>query len=213
MRRYKWKLLILFSIFFIFNTKLSAQNSIRALITDSATHEKLAGVVMVVKGTNNAAETDSVGNIELKGIPDGTQIVEVSYIGYQKQSIRLQFPLMNGKTIPVLLQQEQSELDANNNLNAPPETKQRRTNEIMAKYSDKVTELNKQLAEVQKPPEASPEVPVASTEPAPAPEVAEVSTPFPKSKVQETVYHGTKEDFNAFDKSKIGTATDEGWWG
>ena len=112
MRRYKWKLLVLLSIFFIFNTKLSAQNSIRALITDSATHEKLAGVVMVVKGTNNASETDSVGNIELKGIPDGAQIIEVSYIGYQKQSISLQFPQMNGKTIAVLLQQELSELEA-----------------------------------------------------------------------------------------------------
>ena len=47
--------------------------------------------------------------------------------------------------------QEQSELDAINLLNQPPETKQRRTNEVTAKYTDKVNELNQQLSDVQKP--------------------------------------------------------------
>jgi outer membrane receptor for ferrienterochelin and colicins len=112
MRQYKWKLLLLVSIFSIFNIKLIAQNTLRAIVTDSVMHEKLAGVVIVVRGTTYAAATDSLGNIEIKGIPDGNQIIEVSYIGYQKRAISVQFPQMNGKLLQIALQEEQSELEA-----------------------------------------------------------------------------------------------------
>lgn len=112
MKQYKWKLLLLVSIFCICHIKLSAQNTLRAVVTDSATHEKLAGVVIAVRGTTNAGATDSLGNIEIKAIPDGSQIIEVSYIGYQKRAISVQFPQMNGKLLQIALQEEQSELEA-----------------------------------------------------------------------------------------------------
>lgn len=102
---------MLLSVFCIFNFTLTAQNTFRAVITDSITGEKLAGVVIVVKGTTNSAETDSIGNALINGIPDGQQTIEVSYIGYQKKSVAAQFPQMSGKPFTIRMQPDQSELE------------------------------------------------------------------------------------------------------
>jgi len=110
MKVYTQRVLIALGILFTFSLELSAQNTFRAAVIDSATHEKLAGVVIVVKGTINSAETDSIGNAEIKNIPNGPQVIELTYIGYQKQSIPVTFPQMNGKIFAIKLQQDQSEL-------------------------------------------------------------------------------------------------------
>ena len=110
MKRFQWKMLALLAIFFINNFKLNAQNTFNALVMDSSTHEKLAGVVMLVKGTTSSGATDSIGNIAITGIPDGQQAIEVSYIGYQKRTLLVQFPLLNKKPQTVLLMADQSEL-------------------------------------------------------------------------------------------------------
>jgi len=111
MKGYAQRVLIALSILFTYNVELSAQNTFRAEVTDSVTLEKLAGVVIVVKGTTNSAETDSIGNAEIKNIPGGPQVIEVTYIGYQKQHIAVQFPQMNGKVIAIRLQSDQSQLE------------------------------------------------------------------------------------------------------
>lgn len=111
MKRNIWKLLVVSCIFLMAINKLSAQNILRVAVTDSATKEKLAGVVIVVKGTTNSSETDSIGYAELKNIPNGQQTIDVTYIGYQKQELTLQFPLPNNKPINIKLQQDQTELE------------------------------------------------------------------------------------------------------
>jgi outer membrane receptor for ferrienterochelin and colicins len=110
MKRYVWKMAGLLFIFAIWHIKLSAQNTFKAMITDSITQENLNSVVIVVKGTTNSAGTDSAGNAEITNIPNGNQVIDVSYIGYQKQSIPVQFPQMNGKVFTIKLQPDQSEL-------------------------------------------------------------------------------------------------------
>ena len=106
----KWKLLLLCSILSICTFKLTAQNTFSAVVTDSITGEKLAGVVAVLKGTTNSAATDSVGNISLSDIPSGNQIIEFSYIGYAKKAKTFSFPLSTGQLLVVKLNAEEAEL-------------------------------------------------------------------------------------------------------
>lgn len=110
MKLYKWKILCFIAIFCICNITLSAQNTFKALITDSTSGEKLVGVVAVVKGTNNSAASDSLGNIEIRNIADGTQTIELSYIGYTKLALVLSFPQMNGKVQTIRMKEEEAEL-------------------------------------------------------------------------------------------------------
>jgi outer membrane receptor for ferrienterochelin and colicins len=111
MKKYKWKTYAMMYVFCICNINVYAQNTIRAIVTDSLTHEKLAGVVIVLHGTTTSAESDSIGNAYLSGLPDGIQAIDVSYIGYQKKSVTIQMPQMNGQSIKINLLQDQSELE------------------------------------------------------------------------------------------------------
>ena len=111
MKNYKSKLFLFLSIFLLCNIKLTAQNTFKAVVTDSATGEKLMGVVVVVKGTSSSDATDSTGYIELKAISDGPHSIDISYIGYQKQSLTVQFPQAGTKLLSIRLQPDQSELE------------------------------------------------------------------------------------------------------
>lgn len=70
-----------------------AQNTVRILVKDSASHEKLPGVTVVLKGTTIGAITDKEGRAFLKNIPAGEQHLICNYIGYQPKQFILDFPL------------------------------------------------------------------------------------------------------------------------
>ena len=90
---------------------LFAQNTLRAIVTDSSTHEKLNGVVIVITKTTNGGVSDSSGMVEIKNIANGDQVIEASYVGYQKKVLSLHFPMPNSKPVQILLQPEQSEIE------------------------------------------------------------------------------------------------------
>ena len=62
-----------------------AKRSLSGTVTDAATGEPLIGVSILVKGTQGGTITDTNGNFSLP-VNNG-DILEVSYIGYKKESI------------------------------------------------------------------------------------------------------------------------------
>ncbi len=70
-----------------------AQNTFKAILKDSLTNEALIGATAVLKGTTNGSSADGNGKIEIKSIPNGTQTIVFSYIGYKKLELTFIFPL------------------------------------------------------------------------------------------------------------------------
>jgi iron complex outermembrane receptor protein len=90
---------------------LFAQNTFRATIKDADTKEALIGATAVLKNTANGAITNENEIIIIEHIPDGEQIIEFSYLGYETQQQKFIFPLSTGDTISILLESTAAELD------------------------------------------------------------------------------------------------------
>ena len=110
MKHHIWKLLLT-GIFCFINITTDAQNTLRVSVTDSANLEKLTGVVVALKGTTNAAATDTAGLASLSNIPGGPQTIELSYIGYTKRSLTLTFPLSVPQPIEIRLVSAEAEIE------------------------------------------------------------------------------------------------------
>ncbi len=68
------------------STELST-GTLKGVIVDSLTNETLIGVTISVKGSGKGASTDIEGKYNIKGIPEGTYEVLISYIGYETATI------------------------------------------------------------------------------------------------------------------------------
>lgn len=79
--------LLLFS-FFGMSWSLSGQVTITGTVTDASTGETLIGANVVVQGTTTGAATDVDGTYTLE-IPNANAILEVSYTGYQTQTVNV----------------------------------------------------------------------------------------------------------------------------
>ncbi len=87
------------------------QNIFKAIVTDSITHEKLAGVAVAVMNTTNGAVSDSVGLVVITNVPNGQQTLQVSYVGYQKKNVVITFPVGGSQPLSIFLSQEQEAID------------------------------------------------------------------------------------------------------
>jgi TonB-dependent starch-binding outer membrane protein SusC len=67
-------------------TTSSIDRTVRGSITDSETGSTLAGVSVVVKGTNRGVTTDGQGRYSLS-VPDGATTLVFSFIGYAPQEV------------------------------------------------------------------------------------------------------------------------------
>lgn len=81
-------------LLFLFTTAAYGQNVFKAKIIDSETEEPLIGATVQISPTVGAI-ADSNGFVELKGIPDGTIEIKVSFVGYQEHRETLTFPRDN----------------------------------------------------------------------------------------------------------------------
>lgn len=68
---------------------LSAQYTIKGMVYDQKTKETLIGANVLVKGTSNGTSTDIKGEYKLN-VDELSLILEVSFIGYESQEIRIQ---------------------------------------------------------------------------------------------------------------------------
>lgn len=72
---------------------VQAQTSYRAVLRDSLSGEALVGVSIGLRGTALGGLTDATGTVTLERIPDGRQTLVFSFVGYQKKSLQLTFPV------------------------------------------------------------------------------------------------------------------------
>lgn len=87
------------------------QHSFTTVIKDAETREPLPGATAIIAGTEIGSTSDANGFVELLNIPAGRQIVEISFLGYQTESIPLTFPLGPGAPSEVFLEAAHEELE------------------------------------------------------------------------------------------------------
>ncbi|MDR1984426.1 MAG: TonB-dependent receptor [Prevotellaceae bacterium] len=84
--KFKLKLLLIFLIFcsnvsFVFANDISRK--ITGYVTDAKTSEPIAGVVVLIKGTNKNSITDTLGYYSIKNLENGKYTLVFSYISYK----------------------------------------------------------------------------------------------------------------------------------
>lgn len=98
-------LLILYSASF-------AQTTIIGVITDSLTNKPLTGTNVYLEGTAFGSSTDIDGFYRIEGVPNGTYLLRISYIGYQTQDMEITIEsqkriILNAKLIYDVIEGEQ----------------------------------------------------------------------------------------------------------
>ncbi len=71
---------------------LFGQNTIKIKIIDAKSNDPLVGASVVQKGTPVGDITDVNGIVILRGLPNGKQTVELSYIGYKSETLLIDLP-------------------------------------------------------------------------------------------------------------------------
>lgn len=64
------------------------QASVSGNVTDEQTGESLAGVLVMIKGSDIKAYTDLDGNFSFKNVEPGTYTLEVNYISYSADELQ-----------------------------------------------------------------------------------------------------------------------------
>ena len=105
------KKILFVSFFMTLNLCVYAQNTFKAVIKDSETNEPLIGSTAILSGTTIGATADIDGLITLTHIPNGKQIIEFHYIGYETKKDTLEFPLTTSDLIEIFLKSNANELD------------------------------------------------------------------------------------------------------
>lgn len=82
----KKSLLIIALLLPFFALSALAQQTIRGKVVDSLTNESLSGAAVAIKGSGVATSTSSNGNFSLKR-QDGTNVLVITYIGYNRREI------------------------------------------------------------------------------------------------------------------------------
>jgi iron complex outermembrane receptor protein len=104
------KILFKLAIFLVaFNTV--AQNSLDAVIKNAEDNMPLLGANAVVAGTNIGATANIDGEVTLNGIPDGTQKIVFSFVGFSTEEVTLNFPRRTKDTLEIFLQPGGEEMD------------------------------------------------------------------------------------------------------
>ena len=99
-------------IAFVFiGTVALAQNSFKAIVKDKESGEPLPETTAVVKGTSLGATANAEGLLEIPNVPNGEHVIEVSFVGYEEESLELTFPLSNSEPIIVNLGAVHEELE------------------------------------------------------------------------------------------------------
>ena len=96
-------LVVLFLAFSTFNVVFS-QNKVNFEVTDNL-QNPLPGANIVVRGTATGTVTNEEGKAQFANLPDGKTVIEISFIGFEKKRLILNFPADHNKTIKVELEE------------------------------------------------------------------------------------------------------------
>ncbi|MFH0758137.1 MAG: TonB-dependent receptor [Bacteroidota bacterium] len=83
---------------------LFAAGTIKGVVKDAITGDPLPGANIVIKSIYHGTATGIDGEFVLAGIPDGSQVVSVSYLGYVEQELTVNVSDGETETIEVLLE-------------------------------------------------------------------------------------------------------------
>lgn len=84
------KNLLLTLCFLVTGAMLYGQGTIKGQLTDESSGDALVGAAVMVKGTTNGTITDLDGNFMLENVSEGTQTIEISYIGYSTKNMSVE---------------------------------------------------------------------------------------------------------------------------
>jgi len=102
----------LLSFFFLTIATITyGQNKFTAIVLDSFTNDPLVGATTVLKGTTIGASSDLNGNVTVFNIPNGEQVIMVSFIGYETIELSFRFPLNQRQPEKILLASSQSQFE------------------------------------------------------------------------------------------------------
>ena len=83
---------------------LLAQNaSISGTVGDSSISEPIFGASLAIAGTSHGTSTDPVGHFDLTGLPQGSYVLEISYLGYQPKTIPVELAENQNMTLNIAL--------------------------------------------------------------------------------------------------------------
>lgn len=88
-----------------------SQNTFKAVIKDKETAEPLPGASAIIKNTTLGASANETGLLEIQNVPDGEQIIEFSFVGFETQMITIVFPRTSNEPLEVLLIASGEELE------------------------------------------------------------------------------------------------------
>ncbi|RZK75311.1 MAG: TonB-dependent receptor, partial [Pedobacter sp.] len=88
----------------LFTVSAFAQNTYKATVKDAKTNQPLTGTTVKILGTTLGTVADSLGNVTISNVPNGKQVIQFSYVGYQVKTDTLTFPLSSGNASQVLLE-------------------------------------------------------------------------------------------------------------
>ena len=105
------KKIILTILLVTFTIITNAQNTFTAKVVDIDNNQSLIGATLLLKGTTNGVSIDINGRATLKNIPNGKQIISISFIGYEDEYLTLTFPVESKKTHTISLSKSDTEID------------------------------------------------------------------------------------------------------
>ena len=97
---YRFKICVVFLVLLFLitaETAFAQTGTLKGYVYDKTSNEVLLGTNVTIKNTSLGAATDLYGNYFISNIPIGKQIVIVSYIGYQPDTISVN--VLSGKII------------------------------------------------------------------------------------------------------------------
>ncbi|MGI4020687.1 MAG: TonB-dependent receptor [Janthinobacterium lividum] len=88
----------------LYTTITFSQNTFKAVIKNAKTTEVLISATALLKTSAIGATSDTSGLVILADIPDGQQVIQFSYVGFETRLDTLTFPLKIAQPMVILLQ-------------------------------------------------------------------------------------------------------------
>ncbi|MBI1933110.1 MAG: TonB-dependent receptor [Ignavibacteriales bacterium] len=89
--------LLIFLFVLTHSNIFSQSGALKGKVFDGSTKEALFGANLIIKGTNIGSATDMEGNYIIRNVPSGSQTLEISYIGYNPKTVKIN--IVENKTI------------------------------------------------------------------------------------------------------------------
>jgi len=103
MNYYTRRFILLATIFTVFTGMLFAAGTIKGTVVDAQTGDPLPGANVVIKELFIGTSSGLNGEFVLNNVPDGTNVITISYLGYVEQEITVEISGGETKTIEVEL--------------------------------------------------------------------------------------------------------------